>query len=100
MTPPVSANALAGHGVGECLDWSVRRLENDSTPLDELQGGSAIHHVRVTLLTHAAEVTRADRESTRRGSWTTNAVPENLTTGSLEPNLNLVAIRIGHVRVR
>jgi len=55
MTPPVSANALAGHGVGECLDWPVRRLENDSTPLDELQGGSAIHHVRVTLLTHAGQ---------------------------------------------
>jgi hypothetical protein len=55
VTPPVSANALARYGVGECRDRSVRRLENDPMPLDKLQRGSTIHHLPVTRLTHAEQ---------------------------------------------
>ena len=45
VAPPVSANALASHGVGECDHRSMRRLEDDPMPLDKLQRGSAIHRM-------------------------------------------------------
>jgi hypothetical protein len=52
VTPPVSANALADHGVGECRDRSVRRLENDPMPLEKLQRGSAIHRACLWHYSH------------------------------------------------
>jgi hypothetical protein len=43
VTPPVPANALACCGVSERGHWSMRRLENNSMPLNKLQRSSAIH---------------------------------------------------------